>query len=275
MPKHKKKWLIFPTMHSTNHSEAIESAIIEKSHELLGEGKSFKFFFLTGNYLGSRAFAYSAVRYWPGAMKPESIRSSRRPVLDATFACLSVYLTGLVSYQTEYLYAYDEIKDILEKNDRPDLVEIIEEKLPFVSLPPKQMLKEGQSPISPYYLIRSDEDLLLAELYPSVQLTEIIDKIRSRYITFFNYQGYNCFGYFDNLPENARFGFNTKPKEYNDIPDEESIINFITKEVETLKDLFVIFITAYNNAFLTQYLLDDYESLLNKVLEFNMETEMK
>ncbi|MFX0099574.1 MAG: hypothetical protein ACFFCS_08330 [Candidatus Hodarchaeota archaeon] len=271
----KKSWLIFPDVHSEENNDEIEEALVAKAHELMGEGDSFKFFFLTGNYLGVKGYAYSTFRHWPGALKPGASKT-RRPILDATFSCLSVYLSGLVSYTTDFKYAHDEIKDILDKTGRSDLVEIVEEKLPFATLPPKEMLKEGQTPISPYYLIKNDEDLLLAELYPSVQLTEIIENIRSRYFCFFNSEtGYNCFGFFDNLPENARFGFNTTPKVFDQVPDEKNILKFIDKEVETLKDLFQIFITIYNNSYLSQYVIEDYESLLNKVLEFDMETEIK
>ncbi|MHA1998050.1 MAG: hypothetical protein ACTSU9_08020 [Promethearchaeota archaeon] len=247
--------------------------MINKAQELIDEGEKFKFFFLTGNYLGTFGYAYSTVRYWPGAIKPESSKS-RRSILDATFACLSVYLAGLVSYTTEYMFAYDEIKEILEASGRPDLIEIVDEKLPFVSMPPKQMLKEGQTPISPYYLIKSDQEITLGEIYPSVQLTEIAEKnIRSRYFCFFQYQGYSCFGFFDTLPEKARFGFNTPPKVFEKDPTEENIIDFINNDVETLKDLFVIFISIYNNSYLTQYEIENYETLLNKILQFNMESE--
>ncbi|MHA1793768.1 MAG: hypothetical protein ACTSVI_14085 [Promethearchaeota archaeon] len=267
-------WLIFPKIHSENHSQEIEDALIEKAHELLGEGDKFKFFFLTGNYLGAFGYAYSTIRFWPGAIKPESSKS-RRSILDATFACLSVYLAGLVSYTAEYAYAYDEIKEILEAKGRPDLVEIVEEKLPFVSMPPKQMLREGQTPISPYYLIKNDDEIILAELYPSVQLTEIAEKqLRSRYFCFFQFQGYSCFGFFDNIPAKARFGFNTTPKEFKAMPTEENILKFINEEVETLKDLFVIFINIYNNSYLVQYEIENYETLLNKVIQFDIENEI-
>ncbi|MBD3187672.1 hypothetical protein GF325_12630 [Candidatus Bathyarchaeota archaeon] len=269
----KKDWLIYPKIHSKAQSDEIESALTDKAQELIDDKEKFKFFFLTGNYLGSFGFAYSTIRYWPGAIKPEGSKT-RRSILDATFACLSVYLAGLVSYTSEYMFAYDEIKEILETNGRPDLVDIVDEKLPFVSMPPRQMLKEGQTPISPYYLIKSDQELTLGEIYPSVQLTEIAEKnIRSRYFCFFQHQGYSCFGFFDTLPENARFGFNTGPKEFNKEPTSDEIIKHINEEVETLKDLFVIFITVYNNSYLVQYEIENYETLLNKVLQFNMESE--
>ena len=273
LPK-KADWLIFPSVHSDIHSQEVEDALIKKAQELFGEqqeGENFKFFLLTGSFLGAFGYTYSTVRYWPGTIRPESKKSGRRPVLDAVFSCISIYLSGLVTYQTDYDQAYAEIKEVLEKSGRPDLAEIVEEKLPFVSMPPKQMLKEGQTPVTPYYIIRNDEDLLLAELYPSVQLTEVVDSIRSRYTVFFSYQGYTAFGFFDNLPENARFGFGTPAKNFDKTPDEKGVMEFISKDVETLKDLFVALITAHQNSMLMQYKIEDYESLLNKILEYKME----
>jgi hypothetical protein len=274
MAKKDKDWLIFPSVHSELHAQEVEDALVKKAQELFGEqegGENFKFFLLTGGFLGAFGFTYSSLRYWPGSIRPETKKSGRRPVLDAVFSCISIYLSGLVSYQTDYDQAYAEIKQILEKNNRQDLAEIIEEKLPFVSMPPRQMLKDGQTPVTPYYVIRNDEDMLLAELYASVQLTEIVDSIRSRYLVFFSYQGYTAFGFFDNLPENARFGFGTTPKTYDKNPDEKSLVEFIEKDVDTLKDLFVAFITAHSNSMLMQYKIEDYESLLNKILEYKME----
>ncbi|HME52864.1 MAG TPA: hypothetical protein VKM55_11650 [Candidatus Lokiarchaeia archaeon] len=268
-----ESWLIFPSVHSTEHSQAVEDALVKKAQELFGEieGENFKFFLLTGGFLGSFGFTYSSVRYWPGTIRPEAKKSSRRPVIDAVFSCLAIYLSGLVAYQTDYDQAYAEILDVLEKAGRPDLADIVEEKLPFVSMPPKQMLKEGQTPVTPYYLIKNDEEILLAELYPSVQLTEIVDSIRSRYMVFFSYQGFTAYGFFDNLPENARFGFGTPAKNFEGMPDENGILQFIEKDVENLKDLFVALVIAHSNSMLMQYKIEDYESLLNKILEYKME----
>ncbi len=274
MGKEKKNWLIFPEVHSELHSPGVETAIIKKAQQLFHEGDDFKFFLLSGNFMGAFGYVYSAVRQWPGTIRPEAAalkKSGRRPVLDATFACLSIYLSGLVNYQTDYNIAYDEIREVLDKSGRPDLAEIVEEKLPFVSMPPKQMLKEGQTPVSPYYVIKNDEELVLGELYPSVQLTEIVESIRSRYFVFYSSQGYTAFGFFDTLPENARFGFGTPPKVYEGDPEDAQLLNFIDKEVETVKDLFSTFIAAHTNSMLIQYKIEDYESLLNKILEYNME----
>ena len=51
-------------------------------------------------------------------------------------------------------------------------------------------------------------------------------------------------------------------------------MDFIENEVETLKDLFVIFIQIYNNSYLIQYEIENYETLLNKVLHFDMDMDM-
>jgi hypothetical protein len=266
----KQNWLIFPSVHSERHSEKVEAALLAKAQELFGEDESFKFFLLTGNFLGTHGYTYSALRQWPGAIKPESGKS-RRPVLDAQFACLSIYLSGLVSMQVDYNEIYKELMVVLEKSGREDLADIVEEKLPFVSMPPKQMLKEGQTPITPYYIIKNDDDMLLGEMYPSVQLTEIAETIRSRYFVFFSYQGFSAFGFFDNLPEVTHFGFGVVPKEFDKTQDEDGITEFIEKDVENLKDLFAAFITVYNNSLMIQYMIDDYESLLNRILEYKME----
>ena len=99
-----------------------------------------------------------------GVTKP-SESSRKKPILDAIFACLSVYLSSLISFQTDFNFAYEEIKKILTEKDRDDLWEIIR-KVPFVSLPPAEMFPENlKSPISPYYVIKQDEELTLGELY--------------------------------------------------------------------------------------------------------------
>jgi len=270
MAKKEKNWLIFPSVHSESHSDAVEAAMLAKAQTLFGEDESFKFFLLTGNFLGTHGYTYSALRQWPGAIKPESTKS-RRPVLDAQFACLSIYLSGLVSMQGDYNQVYKDLMGVLQKSGREDLADIVEEKLPFVSMPPKQMLKEGQTPISPYYVIKMDDDMLLGELYPSVQLTELAESIRSRYFVFFSFQGFSAFGFFDNLPDVRKFGFNATPKEFEGTPDEAGIMAFIEKDVENLKDLFSAFVTVYNNSLMIQYKIDDYESLLDRILETKME----
>ena len=122
-------------------------------------------------------------------MAKPSATSKKKPLLDATFACLSVYLGSLVSFQVDFFFAYDEIKKILMEHDREDLWIIIEEKLPFVSLPPQEMFPGNlKSPISPYYVIKQDEELVLGELYPSVHLSKIVTNLKSRFFCFFSYE---------------------------------------------------------------------------------------
>lgn len=254
-------------MHSTFNDEDVERAFLDKARELIGE-TNLNFMFLSGNYFQEKGYAYSAIRAWRGAPKPSQKKGGRKPLLDATFACLSVYLSSMVGYTIDYFFAFDEIKEILVEKGREDLWEVISEKLPFVSLPPLEMLPEGlKSPVTPYYTIKSDENLVLGELYQSVHLSNIVKTLKSRYFTFFSYQGYTCFGFFRHLPLSANFGFNKEPQAFTaDIPSSEEIIKFV-EEARNLKDLFVGFIEAHNASLLEQYLISDYESLLNKVLE--------
>ncbi|HMF33636.1 MAG TPA: hypothetical protein VKK79_19590 [Candidatus Lokiarchaeia archaeon] len=269
--KTSKEWLIMPQIHSTFHNEAVETAFLNKAREIIAPDADLNFILLSGNYFSEKGYAYSAIRAWRGAMRPGS-DSKRKPLLDATFACLSVYLSSLVGYSVDYFYAFDEIKEILMEKDREDLWEIISEKLPFVPLPPSEMLPEGlKSPVSPYFTIKSDNSLVLGELYQSVHLSQIVKNLQSRYFCFFSWEGYTAFGFFDTLPVSANFGFDEDPAILEgDLPDAESIIKFLD-EGKTIKDLFVALIEAHNASLLEQYLIPDYESLLNRVLEMDAE----
>ena len=186
--------------------------------------------------------------------------------MEATFASLSVYLSSLLSLQSDFYFAYDEIKEILVEKKREDLWAIVEEKLPFISLPPSEMYGNQVSPISPYFVIKQDEDLILGEIYPSVYLTEIITSIKSRFFVFFQHQGYSSFGFFNALPERKQFGFEQKAKEFNDNPSPDNLLKYV-KGAKNLKEVMIALIHTHNNALLEQYLIDDYELLLNKLLE--------
>jgi hypothetical protein len=267
-------WLIMPKPHSSYNDPAVENALLEKARELLGkkvtaDGEELNFMILSGNFFESKGYAYSAIRDWKGAAKPSALGAKRKPILDATFACLSVYLGSLVSFQVDFYYAYDEIKKILLDTNREDLWNIIEEKLPFVSLPPAEMFPPGlKSPISPYYVIKQDEELCLGELYPSVYLSNVVTNLKSRFFCFFSAEGSTGFGFFNDLPVSAKFGFSKTPKLFTDVPTSENLIKFI-KKAETLKDLFAALIHCHNASMLEQYLIEDYESLLNKLLEMD------
>jgi hypothetical protein len=134
------------------------------------------------------------------------------------------------------------------------------------------MLPEGlKSPVSPYFTIKSDNSLVLGELYQSVHLSQIVKNLQSRYFCFFSWEGYTAFGFFDQLPVSANFGFDEEPAIMEgDLPDAESIIKFLD-DSKTIKDLFVALIEAHNASLLAQYLIPDYESLLNRVLEMDAE----
>ena len=148
----------------------LESALRDKTRELIARAfceDNFHYpYFWQFPY--SEGSTYSPIRDWKGIIRPEDAKKTgRRPVLDSTFACLSVYLSSLVSFKCDFQFAYEEIKKILYDNERPDLWTIIDEKLPFVSLPPNEMFPESlKSPISPYYTIQADNELTLGELYP-------------------------------------------------------------------------------------------------------------
>ncbi|MBY9018214.1 MAG: hypothetical protein KGD66_05205, partial [Candidatus Lokiarchaeota archaeon] len=147
-----------------------------------------------------------------------------------------------------------------------DLWTIVSEKLPFVSLPPKEMYGNQISPISPYFVIKQDDELILGEIYPSAYLSKVIDNIKTRFFVFYQYQGYSAFGFFDSLPDLSNFGFEQQPKEFNEEPTPKNLIKYADK-AKNLKEVLIALIHSHNNAFLEQFLIPDYELLLNKLLE--------
>jgi hypothetical protein len=268
LAKKKKSWLQMPQVHSKFKDDALEDMLINKAIELLTPGSKAdppSFIFLTGAFFDVKGYVYSALRAWKGAVKPTE-KAGRQPLLEATFASLSVYLSSLLSLQADFYFAYDEIKELLLSNKREDLWTIVEEKLPFISLPPKEMYGSQVSPISPYFVIQQDEDLTLGEIYPSVYLSEIITNIKSRFFVFFQYEGYSAFGFFNSLPPRKNFGFEEKAKEFTGEATSDNILKYV-KGAKNLKEVMIGFINCHNNAYLEQYLIDDYELLLNKLLE--------
>ncbi|MFX1379238.1 MAG: hypothetical protein ACFFA4_09085 [Promethearchaeota archaeon] len=264
----KKTWLQMPVIHSKFHDEKLESILIERALEFLSgeKGEAPSFLFLSGAFFDVKSFAYSGLRAWKGAVKPSETNGGRRPVLEATFASLSVYLSSLLALQSDFYFAYDEIKEILLEKKREDLWAIVSEKLPFISIPPKEMYGSQVSPISPYFIIRQDEDLILGEIYPSAYLSQIIKNIKTRFFVFFQYQGYSAFGFFNALPELSKFGFDEKENDFNADPTAENLIKY-AKNLKNVKEVLVALIHAHNNALLEQFLIPDYELLLNKLLE--------
>ncbi len=268
MPKKKSShsWLMMPKIHSKFNTPELESVLTKKAIDLLSvKGKAPpSFIFLTGNFFDIKGFVYTGLRAWKGAAKPGE--GSRQPTLEATFASLSVYLSSLLGLQTDFYYAYDEIKELLTANRREDLWAIVEEKLPFISLPPKEMYGVHQSPISPYFVVKQDDYLILGELYPSVYLSEIISSIKSRFFVFFQHQGYSAFGFFNSMPEAKNFGFEEDVRDLDDDTTSENVLEY-AKSAKTLKEVLIGLISAHNNAYLEQFLIPDYELLLNKLLE--------
>lgn len=267
MAKKKYKWLIMPKLHSGYKEKNLEEALLIKTREFLTdeEGDLPQFIILSGGFFDVQGFAYSAVRSWRGAIKPGEDKK-KQPVLEATFASLSVYLSSLLSFQQDFYYAFDEVKQLLNDAERWDLWAIIEEKIPFVSLPPQEMFGLRKSPISPYYLITQDGAMTLGELYPSVFLTRIISTIKSRFFCYYAHEGYTAFGFFNSLPPSENFGFNVEARPLRAGAESETIIKYI-KNSKNLKEVFVGLINAHNNALLEQYLIPDYETLLNKLLK--------
>ncbi len=267
-----EEWLKIPEIYSKNNDEALENALRDKTRELIGKSimndEGISFMLISGNFHTAKGYTYSAIRDWKGVTKPEDAKKlGRRPILDSAFACLSVYLSSLVSFQCDFQFAYEEIKKILLDNERPDLWTIIEEKLPFVSLPPKEMFPEGmKSPISPYFTIQADQELTLGELYPSVHLSNFEKSLKSRFFTFFTFKGNTAFGYFNVLPKSANFGFDKQVPDFEAEPTTANLIEYINN-AKTLKELFIALIYAHNESKLTQYEISDYESLLNRLLE--------
>ena len=122
------------------------------------------------------------------------------------------------------------------------------------------------SPISPYFVIEQDEDLTLGEIYPSAYLTKVISSIKPRFFVFCQYLGYSAFGFFDSLPERSKFGFEEKAREFEGEPTSENLQKY-ANNAKNLKEVLIVLIEAHNNAYLGQYLIEDYELLLNKLLE--------
>lgn len=262
-----KNILIMPKLHSKFNDTEVEQALLEKSRTLLGKDvQDLSFILLSGQFFDTRGYAYSAIRDWRGATRP-SDSQRRQPKLDALFACLSVYLSSLIAFNADFNFAFEEIKKILVEKERDDLWTIIEEKLPFVSLPPQEMFPPGlKSPISPYYVIQQDSELTLGEIYPSVYLSNVVKDLKPRFFCFFSFEGSTCFGYFNSLPTSANFGFDEAPKMFTDEVNTENLVNYID-QATNLKDLFVALIQCHNNSLLEQYLIEDYETFLNSILE--------
>jgi len=265
--KKQKPILIYPKLHSRFNNGKVERALILKVRELLGREQDINFILLSGQFFDTRGWAYTALRDWRGAVKPSS-STSKKPQLDATFACLSVYLSSLISFQADFKFAYEEVKEILLHNERDDLWMIIEEKLPFVSLPPAEMFPPGlKSPISPYYTLRQDDELFLGELYSTVFLSSYVPNLKSRFFVFFEHEGNTSFGYFSKLPTSIEnFGFGKPPRVFEEEPTEDNLLKFIS-ESTNFKDLLGLLIVCHNNSILEQFLVDDYETFLNKLLE--------
>ncbi|MHA1804229.1 MAG: hypothetical protein ACTSU4_06790 [Promethearchaeota archaeon] len=266
--KKEKSWLQIPKVHSKFNHKELEDALTEKATQLLSteEKSAPSYIFLTGGFFDVKGFAYSALRAWKGAVKPSEDDGGRRPLLEATFASLSVYLSSLLSLQSDFYYAYDEIKELLLEKKREDLWAIVSDKLPFVSLPPKEMYGNRVSPISPYFIIEQDEDLILGEIYPSVYLSSVIKSIKTRFFTFFQYQGYTAFGFFNSLPTRKEFGFEQKPRDFSGEPSPENLIKYV-KKAKNIKEVLIALIHSHNNAYLEQFLIEDYERLLNELLK--------
>jgi hypothetical protein len=264
----KKKWLMMPVVHSKFNDKTLEDSLINISRELLTKEEGYvpSFIFLSGSFFDIKGFVYTGLRAWRGAVKPSVSDEGRRPLLEATFASLSVYLSSLLALQSDFYFAYDEIKEILAEKNREDLWTIVSEKLPFISLPPREMYGNQVSPISPYFVIEQDEDLILGEIYPSAYLTKVISSIKTRFFVFYQYQGYSAFGFFDSLPDRSNFGFEEKARDFNSDPSPDNLIKY-TNNAKNLKEVLIALIESHNNAFLEQFLIPDYELLLNKLLE--------
>jgi len=268
LAKKKKIWALqMPIAHSKFSDKNLENELINKSNAFLSTEQKIapSFIILSGEFHDVKGFAYSALRAWKGAVKP-SEKSKRQPLLEATFASLSVYLSSLLALQSDFYFAYDEIKEILVEKKREDLWAIISEKLPFISLPPKEMYGKQVSPISPYFIIKQDDDLILGEIYPSVYLTSVISSIKTRFFVFFQHEGYTAFGFFNSLPERKKFGFEQQARKFDGDPTPENLIKY-TKKAKNLKEVLIALIYSHNNAYLEQFLIPDYEILLNKLLE--------
>ena len=148
----------------------------------------------------------------------------------------------------------------------PDLWTIIDEKLPFVSLPPNEMFPESlKSPISPYYTIQADNELTLGRLYihQFTFLTLLKTEIGSLHSL---HTKETAFAYFNVLPKSAKFGFDQQVPDLIKTDNGRNLENYI-KNASTMEELFIALIHSLNEQKLIQYEIADYESLLNRLLE--------
>ncbi|RLI63465.1 MAG: hypothetical protein DRO88_09865, partial [Promethearchaeia archaeon] len=74
------------------------------------------------------------------------------------------------------------------------------------------------------------------------------------------------FGYFSDLPRTDNFGFGQSQKEFTMEPTEKNFVKFI-RSATSLKDLMMALIEVHNNSMLEQFLVGDYETFLNQLLE--------
>ena len=110
--KKKQDFLAYPKSHYKFNDEAVEQALLAKSRDFLGTGEqNLNFILISGQFYDTRGWAYSSVRSWKGAIRPGE-NTNKKSLLDATFACMSVYLSSLISFQADFTFAFDEIKTI-------------------------------------------------------------------------------------------------------------------------------------------------------------------
>ena len=246
--------------------EPLEQAFLRKAREILVLKANPTLLLLSGEFFSERGLACSMIRLpIKGTKLSTSVKKGTR--LEAMLV-LSVFLGNSARFTADYAAMFGEIRTLLAEEQREDLWEILKEKLPFVPIPPAKMLPEGlASPACAYYIIKSDDSLVLGELYPSVRLDQMVKPLSSRYFCFSSWQGYTAFAFFNRLSPAANLGFNSDPAILKGgLPDTESATSFL-EEAKTFKDLLVAIIEIHEASLMWQYLVPDYESPLFRVLK--------
>jgi len=256
--------------------EPLEQAFLLKAREILGLETNPILILRSGEFFADFGLACYVINPKKGLTNHNYVGKKRGAKRDSggkkgarreAMLALSVYLESSARFAADHVALYGELRALLAEQQREDLWEILEEKLPFVPVPPLEMLPEDiASPLCAYYTMKSDDSLVLGELYPSVRLSQLIKNFPSRYFCFFSWQGYTAFAFFNMLAPTAKFGFGSDPCiPKGGLPDIESVITFV-EEAKTFKDLFVAIIEIHKGPLRAPYYVLNFESTLSRAL---------
>ena len=70
-------------------------------------------------------------------------------------------------------------------------------------------------------------------------------------------------GFFNALPDLSKFGFEEHARDFNEEPTSDNLVKY-SKNAKNMKEVLIALIHSHNNAYLEQFLIDDYEYLTKK-----------